>query len=124
VLRIWCPKDDGSEKDEWTKRSFKGFTTAIEKSNPGYQWNWDEASLAGKLIGILFRQEEWEYNNMHGWAVRPFKALSADSVRNGEFTIPAEKPLKKPDYTEAYNSNTSGQGGFTEFDDDESELPF
>ena len=125
VLRIWCPKDDGSEKDEWTKRSFKGFVTSVEKSNPGYQWNWDEASLAGKLMGVLFRQEEWEYNNSRGWAVRPFKALAVDAVRNGEFTIPAEKPLKnKPevDYTEAYKSYASTQG-FTELDDD-GDLPF
>lgn len=125
VLRVWIPKDDGSEKDEWTKSTFKGVITAFEKSNPGFQWNWDEAALAGKFIGILFRQEEWEYNGKHGWAVRPFKALSVDTVRSGEFTIPAEKPLKKksePDYSEAYNSYSSGQG-FTELDDD-GELPF
>ena len=124
VLRVWLPKDDGSEKDEITKRSFKGLITSFEKSNPGYQWNWDEASLAGKFIGILFRQEEWEFKGKTGWAVRPFKALSIETVRNGEFTIPEEKPLKKPDYTEAYKSYTSGQGGFTELDDDDGELPF
>jgi hypothetical protein len=125
VLRVWLPKDDGSERDEWTKSSFKGLLTAFEKSNPGYQWNWDEASLAGKMIGILFRSEEWETENGHGWAVRPFKALSVDTVRSGEFTIPAEKPLKKkaePDYTEAYKSYASNQG-FTELDDD-GDLPF
>lgn len=58
VLRQFLPRDDGSEKDEWTKSSFKGMVTSFEKSNPGYQWNWDEASLSGKLVGILFRNED------------------------------------------------------------------
>lgn len=94
TLKQWIPKDDGSEKDEWTKSSFKGMVTSFEKSNPGYQWNWDEASLVGKLIGILFRNEEWEFNGKHGWAVRPFKALSVDTVRSGDFKLPDDKPLK------------------------------
>ena len=125
VLRVWIPKDDGSEKDEWTKRSFKGFVTAVEKSNPGYQWNWDEASLAGKFIGVLTRQEEWEYNGKHGWAVRPFKALSVDAVRNGEYTIPVEKPLRnktEASYADNYGSYST-QSNFAELDDDD-ELPF
>ena len=94
TLKQWLPKDDGSEKDEWTKSSFKGMVTSFEKSNPGYQWNWDEASLVGKLIGVLFRNEEWEFNGKHGWAIRPFKALSVDTVRSGDFKLPDDKPLK------------------------------
>ena len=124
VLRVWVPKDDGSEKDEWTKSSFKGVVSAFEKSNPGYQWNWDEATLVGKLIGILFRNEEWEYNNKTGWAVRPFKALSVDTVRGGEYTIPAEKPLKnKSNSYSDYSNYTSGSPTFTELDN-EDDLPF
>ena len=128
VLRVWIPKDDGSEKDEWTKSSFKSMTKAFEFSNPGYQWNWDEASLVGKLIGVLFRNEEWDYNGQHGWAVRPFRAISADSVRSEDFTLPKDKPLKNS--TDNYGgsdindlaqfSNVS----FTELDEDDGELPF
>lgn len=94
VLRQWLPKDDGSEKDEWTKSAFKGMVTAFEKSNPGYQFDWNEASLAGKVIGILFRNEEWEYDGKTGWAVRPFRAISTDSVRSNDFRLPKDKPLK------------------------------
>lgn len=123
VLRVWIPKDDGSEKDELTKRAFKGVVTSFEKSNPGYQWNWDENSLAGKMIGVLFRDEEWEYNGKRGWAVRPFRALSIDTVRNGEYTIPEEKPLKnKESGSDGFTSYGSNQS-FTELADEE-ELPF
>lgn len=42
-----------------TNPYFKGLITAIEESNPGYKWNWDEKSLAGKRIGFIFREEEF-----------------------------------------------------------------
>ena len=126
VLRLFIPKDDGSEKDEWTKRTFKGMTTAFEKSNPGYTWNWDENSLAGKLIGILFRNEEWEYDGKNGWAVRPFRALSVDSVRDEDFTLPKDKPLKnKNDSGYGYGSGYSAPASdFALLDDSDAELPF
>lgn len=94
VFRQWLPKDDGSENDEMTKRIFKGMITAFENSNPGYRWNWEESSLVGKTIGILFRNEEWSMNGKSGWAVRPFRAMTADKVNSGDFTLPKDKPLK------------------------------
>lgn len=135
TLKQWCPKDDGSEKDEWTKSAFKGMVTSFEKSNPGYQWNWDEASLVGKLIGVLFRNEEWEFNGKHGWAVRPFKALSVETVRSGDFKLPNDKPLKNkaaaftPNAAYADLENKVSMFGnqttsFSELDEDDGELPF
>lgn len=129
VLRQWLPKDDGSEKDEWTKSSFKGMVTSFEKSNPGYQFDWNEASLVGKLIGIMFRNEEWEYDGKTGWAVRPFKAISVDSVRSGDFTLPKDKPLKRvSDYGYGSMPVPSGysesMSGFAPLPDASDDLPF
>ena len=120
LLRVWLPKDDGSDNDEITKRTLKGMTTAFENSNPGYAWDWNENSLVGKTVGILFRNEEWDYNGKNGWAVRPFRAISADTVRNEEYTLPKDKPLKNkqsvaPSYTNPNN-------GYEEVEDEE--LPF
>jgi hypothetical protein len=136
---VYIPKDDGSEKDEWTKRTFKGMTAAFEKSNPGYMWNWDENSLAGKMVGILFRNEEWENDEgKTGWTVRPFRAISVDSVRSEDFRLPKDKPLKKND--SGYSAGGYGTGSsysvpdysnysapaidFSLLDDDDAELPF
>lgn len=94
VLRYWLPIDDGSENGEITKRKFKGLVTSLEKSNQGYVFDWNENSMAGKIVGVLFRNEEWEMNGKTGWAVRPFCALSVDTVRSGEYTLPNDKPLK------------------------------
>ncbi|WP_298061697.1 hypothetical protein [uncultured Rikenella sp.] len=38
----------------------KGFITSVEKSNTGYTWNWDEKSLVGKKVGIVYQYEEYE----------------------------------------------------------------
>lgn len=122
ILRQWLPKNDGSEKDEWTKSSLKGLTTSFEKSNLGYQWNWDEQSLVGKTIGILFRNEEWEYNGKTGWAVRPFIAISADKARSGDFTLPKDKPLKKDSSYSAPVASDSYSNGFTDISADD--IPF
>lgn len=122
VLRVWLPKDDGSDKDEITKRILKGMVTAFEQSNPGYTWNWNESSLLGKTIGILFRNEEWDYNGKHGWAVRPFKALPASVVREGSYTIPEDKPLNGKASTSTTVPPANVPAGYTEVEDDD--LPF
>ena len=93
VLRMNIPTDDGSEADGWTKRSFKTNILAIEESNNGYHWDWNEAQLKGKTIGIVFRSEEWEYNGKRGWRTAPFKMVPAADVKSGNVKIPDPKPL-------------------------------
>ena len=95
VLRLYMPKEDGSEQDEWTKSRFKSFIEAVEDSNPGYHWDWDESKLRGKKIGCLFRLEEWEYNGKTGKKAQPFKAVSVEKIKSGNFKIPKEKLLEK-----------------------------
>ena len=129
VLRVWLPKDDGSDKDELTKSILKGMVTAFENSNLGYTWNWNEKSLEGKQIGILFRNEEWEYDGKSGWAVRPFRSISVSSVREEKFTLPKDKPLAKKSGAASYQAPSpsylppSDTNGFVRVDDDD-ELPF
>lgn len=118
LLRVWLPLYDGSEKDEITIRNLKGLITSVENSNPGYVWDWNETSLVNKMVGILFRNEEWEYNGQHGWAVRPFRAISADSVREGSYTLPKDKPLGN----KAQSASPAQNKGYQEVEDDD--LPF
>lgn len=128
VLRQFLPKDDGSQKDEWTKSSFKTLLEAVETSNRGYVWDWDERSLEGKEIGIIYRNEEWSYNGKTGWAARPFRPCSIDTVIDGSYTIPDDKPLKsKTTGFGGYPSpadNAASTGNFAELTDDDSDLPF
>ena len=43
---------------------FKGFTTAVEKSNKNFEWNWDETKLKNKIFGVVIGEEE--YQNQKG----------------------------------------------------------
>lgn len=54
TYRLNVPKDDGSQQDAWTKRRFKTFTDALEDSNSGYHFDWDETKFKGKLFGATF----------------------------------------------------------------------
>lgn len=121
VLRQWLPKDDGSDKDEWAKSSLKGLVTSLENSNRGFTWMWDERGLSNKLIGIIFRNEEWEFNGKSGWSVRPFRACSVATVLDGAYTLPDDKPLKNKAPV-GYAASTSAFS--TDFADDDDELPF
>ncbi len=119
VLRVWIPQDDGSDKDEATKRAFKGMVTSFENSNQGYKWDWNENSLVGKTVGIIYRNEEWEYNGKHGWTAKPLRCMSAAKVRSGDYTIPEDKPLRGDAHDTGY---TSAPAGMTAVDDPD--LPF
>lgn len=88
------PKDDGSEQDAWTKRKFKTFTEALEDSNEGYHFDWDEQKFKGKLIGGLFNEREWETNK--GMIVRSTNwggVCSVDKIREGTYTLPKDRLL-------------------------------
>lgn len=95
TYRLPIPKDDGSEKDGWTKNAFNGAIWAIEESNPGYAWNWDEKNLKDKIVGVLFRNEEWRSNSTGntGWDTKCCRLESVEDIRNGKFKIPKDKPL-------------------------------
>ena len=91
------PKDDGSEQDGWTKRKFKTFTNAVEDSNSGYAWNWDETTLKGKLFGALYREKEFEGTS--GDVITTTEcggSTDIASIRSGDFRLPKDKLLERP----------------------------
>lgn len=94
TFRLNIPKDDGSDQDAYTKRRFGNTMWAIEQSNPGYVWNWDEKSLKGKKIGIIFRNEEWAIDGRSGWSTRAGGTDSIDNIRSGKFRPLSDKPLR------------------------------
>ena len=96
------PKDDGSEKDGWTKRAFKTFTTALEESNNGYHFDWDENKFKGLLIGGLFNEREYEKNDGSiGKSINLAKVCAAEKIRTGDYKLPEDKLLNKAAATDA-----------------------
>ena len=73
---------------------FKGFITAVEKSNPGYQWDWDESKLIGKNVIAVFGEEEYkdsEGNVKVRTRIQEFRSLEA--YQKGEIKVPELKKL-------------------------------
>ena len=116
---------------------FKGFTTAVEKSNKNFEWNWDETKLKNKIFGVVIGEEE--YQNQKGQVrVRNYVAAvrSVETIEKGDFTVPE---LKKLDVTKTASANNEvvkdpfaddapvpqSQTNDSRFaDDDEDENPF
>ena len=115
IYRVNVPKDDGSESDNWTKRSFGNFIWAVQESNPGYAWDWDEKKLKGKKIGVLYRNREWEMNGNTGWTTEAAGSCSVDDCRAGKFRLPKDKPLKNRPVEQTAAANVI---------DSEDDLPF
>lgn len=117
TFRLRLPKDDGTEQDDWTKRSFGNAVWAIEASNVGYHFDWDENKFVGKLVGVLFRNKEWEYNGKTGWTTEACSLTSTENIRNGKYKMPKDKPLAAASSTSAF--------GFTAAPaDPDDDLPF
>ena len=71
---------------------FKAFITAVEKSNPGYKWNWDEKTLNGKLCAVSFRDEEFESDGTIKTRAKPEEIRSIPALKEGKIEI---KPVRK-----------------------------
>lgn len=119
------PTDDGSEQDGWTKRSFRTFIDAVEESNNGYHWDWNETKLKGLIFGGIFNMREYEKTDGSiGQATNFARCTSAEKIRTGKFQIPADKLLKKQE-SGGYNPNGYADGFMSIPDSADSEgLPF
>ena len=94
---IYVPKDDGSEKDEWTKNTFAKWTNALEDSNNKYKWDWDENKWKGLSIGLMFALTG---NVIEGKEVTYTEVrypMSVENAKKPDVKIPAIK--KRNGYT-------------------------
>ena len=89
----------------------KGFTAAVEKSNKGYSWDFDEKTLKNKVVGLVLGEEEF-VNSSGKVRTRTYVSAvrSVDTIKKGEFTVPE---LKKLDATKV-SSNQPKQDDFVD----------
>jgi hypothetical protein len=91
---------------------FKGFINAIEKSNPGYKWNWDEKTLKGKKIGIVLMEEE--YVASQGASAGQVKTRlivqevrTLENIRKGEFKVKDKKTVAQSSAQQTSNNSST-----------------
>lgn len=119
VLRLWYP--NGGQYDENAKRRMKTALQTIKEDNDltvDFTKEWDGAALKGSRAGMIFREQEYDYNGKHGFATQPFTLISLEKLRVGEFTIPEPKRLSSG---AAYGEAATGGFAPVPTDDD---LPF
>ena len=119
---IYVPKDDGSEKDSWTKNSFAKWINGFEDSNPGYKWDWKEDKWKGKKIGIVFGETGTVIENKEILYTEARFGCDIKAVKNG--TAPKAKFKAKNGYTGNQNTSTDSDDFMTVSDGSPEEIPF
>lgn len=95
---------------------FKAFITAVEKTNNGFKWDWDEKKLIGKNAIAVVGEEEYLDKNGEvkiGSKIVEFRSLEA--YKSGKIVVPALKKLPE---------NTIAAPTTTTVDVTDDELPF
>lgn len=99
-----------------TSRGFKTFVENVKESNEGFEVQWGNAfasCFSGKLIGIIFRREEYVGRDKKAhWITKPYQVRTVQAIRNGEFEVPDDVPIDVSPIPE----------GFEVIDDDD--IPF
>lgn len=101
-------------------RFFKGFVTALEKSNPGFRWdasvNADPNKAAGLRFGATIGEEEYLKNGQVKTCMKARNVYSTATIEDGKFKFPEIKRLS-PQAAAPVNS-------FASFGEDDTPLPW
>ncbi len=89
VYNLVAPDDDSPQ---WMIDNFGTFVAALEDSNDGYHWDWDETKWKGLIAGALFRIEQTENNGNIYNHTRPLWFKDAQAVRDNKYgRLPKDK---------------------------------
>ena len=105
TFRIAIPTGKEDE-EEWVKRNFEGNLWCVEKSNPGYHWDWDENKLTGKKIGINLRTRLYTYNDKDKETVEVARFETVDDVKSGKAKPAKVRDQRKHDDTPSFDTST------------------
>lgn len=73
---------------------FKGDIKAIEESNPGYKFDFDERTLRGKLVGAMLSEEEYEKRDgTIGTSLKIAFLCSIATAESGKLQTPKKKEI-------------------------------
>ncbi len=101
VHNMSCPDDNSPQ---WMIDNFGTFIAALEDSNDGYHWDWNESKWKGLVVGALFRNEQSEKDGNVYDHIRPYWFRPAQQIRDGKFgRLPKDKLVTaRPTSTDAF----------------------
>lgn len=122
VLRLWYP--NGNEYDENNERKMKTALERISESNNlniDFTKEWDGAALKDCCVGMIFREQEYDYMGSHGFTAQPYGLITLNDLKDGKFKLPEPKYLNNSSsQTQQAQANT----GYVDMTDDDDDLPF
>ena len=121
VFRLRYPS--GNEYDENNERKMKTALKKICESNShlniDFTKEWDGALLKDCCVGVVFREQEYNYKGYHGFTAQPFSLITLSDLKDGNFTIP------EPKYLKGSTANSQQSNGFSDMPlDEDDDLPF
>lgn len=111
----------------YTNPYFKGFISCVERSNPGFHMNWagDVSQFKGKIIGLIFREEEFVTNEgTTKISVKPYYCKTVEDIRAKNFDLPQKKLQKNRDGGAVPPGYTNANESYANSSVDEDDLPF
>lgn len=126
VLRLNIPRP-GDQFEAGNRRALENAAWALEQSNSGYHWDWDETKLKGLNVGFSVRERDWlmEENGVvtgSGTTTEIARLESVSAVREEKV-----KPMRKKELSEANKAKLAAQSatqnGYVPAETDD-ELPF
>lgn len=84
VFRITVPEEDDPADKAWIKNVFESNLWAVEQSNPGYAWDWDEKKLKGKKVGFSVRKRFYTYDKKDRETTEIGRLESIEEVKAGK----------------------------------------
>lgn len=96
----------GENDEDWRKKVFEENLWAVEQSNPGYTWDWDEKKLKGKKVGISIRKRLYTYNGKDRETTEIGRLESIEEIKAGKV-----KPLKDRDNRETKSESAESTDG-------------
>ncbi len=117
VLRLWYP--NGGQYDESSEKRIKTTLERIKQSNNlniDFSKEWDGAVLKNCKVGMIFREQEYDYNGSRGMTAQPYQIITLEALKEGKFTIP------KPKYLDKDEADDTPAAENSPLDDDD--LPF
>lgn len=94
TIRFQYP--NGDKYDESKKKRMKTALECIKRSNnlnADFSKEWDGAVLKDCKAGMIFRDEEYDYNGYHGISARPYCFIDLEDFKAGRYTVPEPKYL-------------------------------
>ena len=91
IIYVNIPSDDDPKEDSWKMSKFKAFITSMERSNPGFEFDWNEQHFVGLQIGAIFNLKDIAKDNGDTVRITNFvRFASIDTILSNSFTQPKD----------------------------------